>query len=131
MAYEIAGSSVKMTAIAGVDLSTYQYTFVKLNSSGQAIPVAAATDVAIGVLQNAPKVNMEAEITVIGGSKIVSSAALAVGTVLGTSAAGLGVALTPGTDITKYVFGQIIYASGAANEIATAILDCAAPGRAS
>jgi hypothetical protein len=46
-----------------------QYTFVKLNSSGEAIAVAAATDVPIGVLQNAPTSGQEAEVLVVGGNQ--------------------------------------------------------------
>ena len=43
MAYEISNYSVKVTLVAAADLSALQYTFVKLNSSGQAAAVAAAT----------------------------------------------------------------------------------------
>jgi hypothetical protein len=74
MAYEISNYSVKVTLVAGADLSALQYTFVKLNSSGEAIAVAAATDVPIGVLQNAPTSGQEAEVLVVGGTKLVASA---------------------------------------------------------
>ena len=37
MAYEISNYSVKVTLVAGADLSALQYTFVKLDSSGQAV----------------------------------------------------------------------------------------------
>jgi hypothetical protein len=39
MAYEISNYSVKVTLVAGADLSALQYTFVKLNSSGEAVVV--------------------------------------------------------------------------------------------
>ena len=43
MAYEISNYSVKVTLVAGADLSALQYNFVKINSSGQAVACAAAT----------------------------------------------------------------------------------------
>jgi hypothetical protein len=70
MAYEISNYSVKVTLVAGADLSAKQYTFVKLNSSGEAIAAAAATDIPIGVLQNAPTSGQEAEVLVVGGTKL-------------------------------------------------------------
>jgi hypothetical protein len=34
-----------------------------------------------------------------------------------------------GTDTTKYIVGQVTVASGAANGIASALIDCASPAR--
>ena len=48
MAYE-ASQPLKLSLEAGADLSALQYYFVKLNSSGKAVAVAAVTDVPIGV----------------------------------------------------------------------------------
>ena len=50
MAYEIANSAVKITLVAGADLSAKQYYFVKINSSGEAVACSGATDKPIGVL---------------------------------------------------------------------------------
>jgi hypothetical protein len=130
MTYEIAPYVIKITLVAGVDLSASQYNFIKLNGSGQAIPCAAATDVPIGVLQNAPKAGKEAEILVAGGTKIVGSAALAVGAQIGTTAAALAVAVVAGTDLTKYVLGTMLTATAGANELGAAVIDCVAPNRA-
>jgi hypothetical protein len=132
MAYEISNYAVKVTLVAGADLSALQYTFVKLNSSGQAIAVAAATDVAIGVLQNAPTSGQEAEVLVIGGTKLVASAAATLGTALniGTTSAGKGVALAV-TDTTKYILGVYLTAPAADGDIVTALVNCATPSRAS
>ena len=129
MAYEINPYAVKITLVAGADLSGSQYKFVKI-SSGQAVVCAAATDVPIGVLQNAPLSGQEAEITVVGGTKIVGSASIAAGLQIGTTSAGKAVALTVSTDATKYVAGCIISAPGADGEIGTALINCAAPHRA-
>jgi hypothetical protein len=131
MAYEFSNYAVKVTLVAGADLSAKQYTFVKLNSSGQAIAVAAATDVAIGVLQNKPTSGQEAEVLIVGGTKIVASAAATLGTALniGTTSAGKAVALAV-TDTTKYVFGVYLTAPGADGDIVTAAINCATPTRA-
>jgi len=130
MAYEISNYSVKVTLVAAADLSSLQYTFVKLNASGQAAAAAAATDIPIGVLQNAPTSGQEAEVLVVGGTKIVAGAAIGEGALIGTSAAGKAVALVAGTDTTKYVVGTLLTESGASGDIVTAVINCAGPTRA-
>jgi hypothetical protein len=130
MAYEISNYSVKVTLVAGADLSTKQYTFVKLDSSGQAVAASGATDIPIGVLQNAPTSGQEAEVLIVGGTKIVAGAAIGEGALVGTSAAGKAVALVAGTDATKYVVGTLLTESAADGNIVTAVINCANPGRA-
>jgi hypothetical protein len=130
MAYEISNYSVKVTLVAGADLSTKQYTFVKLDSSGQAVAASGATDIPIGVLQNAPTSGQEAEVLIVGGTKIVAGAAIGEGALVGTSAAGKAVALVAGTDTTKYVVGTLLTESAADGNIVTAVINCANPGRA-
>jgi len=130
MAYEISNYSVKVTLVAAADLSALQYTFVKLNASGQAAAAAAATDIPIGVLQNAPTSGQEAEVLVVGGTKIVAGAAIGEGALVGTSATGRAVALVAGTDTTKFVVGTLLTESGASGDIVTAVINCANPGRA-
>jgi hypothetical protein len=130
MAYEISNYSVKVTLVAAADLSALQYTFVKLNASGQAAACSGATDIPIGVLQNAPTAGQEAEVLVVGGTKIVAGAAIGEGALVGTSAAGKAVALVAGTDTTKYVVGTLLTESAADGNIVTAVINCANPGRA-
>jgi hypothetical protein len=130
VAYEIANYSVKITLVAGADLSAKQYTFVKLNSSGQAIAVAAATDRPIGVLQNAPTSGQEAEVLVVGGTKLVAGAAVTEGAVVGTDGSGKGVALTVGTDTTKYILGTSLLEVAADGEVTTVVVNCASSARA-
>jgi hypothetical protein len=129
MAYEISNYSVKVTLVAGADLSAKQYNFVKLNSSGLAVVVAAATDLPIGILQNAPLSGQEAEILVSGGSKLVLGGTVAIGAVVGTSSAGAGVAIVHGTDTTKFALGQALL-GGASGEIVTVVVACSNAGRA-
>lgn len=130
MAYEIANSAVKITLVAGADLSAKQYYFVKLNSSGEAVLCSGATDKPIGVLQNDPTSGKEAIVTVVGGTKVVASASIDEGVLIGTASTGKADAKVPGTDTTEYVVGQVILASGADGEILTAVVNCANPHRA-
>lgn len=130
MAYEISPYGLKITLVAGADLSTSQYLAVKMNASGQAVPVTAATDVPIGVLQNQPKATQEAEVVVAGGTKIKASAAITLPAALTVSATGAAAAAVAGTDTTKYVYGQPLTAAGGAGEVITAVVNFAAPNRA-
>jgi hypothetical protein len=128
MAYEIS-QSVKITLVAAADLSAKQYTFVKLNSSGQAAACAAATDKPIGILQNAPTSGQECEIVVSGGSKVKAGGTLDEGNSVGTDSNGAAVALAQGTDTTKYVVGQALLPA-VSGEIATVIINAASAARA-
>lgn len=130
MAYEISAYAVKVTLIAGADLSDAQFRFVEIGAGGVVTQADATTDKPIGVLQNAPREDEEAEVMVVGGTKLVSSAALAVGAVVSTDAEGRGAAITIGTDDTRFNLGSTIFASGATGEIATVLINCANPGRA-
>ena len=58
MAWTIPGFS--FTRVAGADLSSDQYKYVKLSTTDTVILCAAATDVPIGILQNAPASGAEA-----------------------------------------------------------------------
>lgn len=116
--------------VAGADLSTHQYKFVEITGAGTVNVCNAATDRPIGVLQNKPTSGQACEIVVIGVTKVSSDAALTAGTLIGTSADGQADAKTPGTDTTEYTVGQVLIASGAGDELATAVVNCAAPCRA-
>lgn len=129
MAYEIGAYAVKITLVAAADLSAAQYKFVKLDSNGKAAAIAAATDLPIGILQNAPKSGQEAEVLVAGGSKIVLGGNVAAGAVLSPKADGTGVSITTGTDTTKHAVGQVLV-GGASGEVGTAVITCANAGRA-
>jgi hypothetical protein len=104
---------------------------VKQNSAGSVVAVAAATDIPIGVLQNAPTSGQEAEVLVTGGTKLKAGATITLGThfILGTTSAGAATPLTAGTDTTKYILGAPL-ATAASGDIMSAIINCAAPGRA-
>ena len=130
MAYEIPLFSITLPAAA--DLSAHQYKFVKLNSSGQVAAIAAATDIPLGVLQDKPNAaGAAAEVAVIGVTKLQGDADLVRGNLIGTSADGQADAKTPGTDTTEYVVGQVLEDNSAAGGLITALINCAAPHRAS
>ena len=129
MAYEFSNYSVKVTLVAGADLSALQYDFVKLDSNGRAVAVAATTDRPIGVLQNAPRSGEEAEVLIVGGTKLVAGGSITEGAALGTTNAGAARALTVGTDTTAYILGSAI-TEAASGEIFTAVINCASAGRA-
>lgn len=128
MAYEIPVLVISLKAAA--DLSALQFYFVKLDSSGDVVVCAAATDVPVGVLQNEPTSGQTAEVLVLGVSKINSDAALSIGNLIGTASDGQADAKTPGSDTSEYVVGRVLEASGAAGGYATAMINCLNPHRA-
>lgn len=118
---------------AAADLSALQYTFVKFNSTGGVIAVAAATDIPAGVLQNAPTSGQIAEVLIIGGTKLKASAAITPPVLIGTTSVGRAVALAAGTDTTKYILGQTDGEQGVAaanGDVIAVIVNCATPSRA-
>lgn len=119
-----ASQPLKHTFEAGADLSALQYHFVKLNSSGQVVAIAAITDIPIGVLQNKPSASgRAAEVVIMGITKIKSDEALDEAETLGTSADGQGVG-NPGA--TVKIVGQVLKAC-ASGEITTAVINCCNP----
>lgn len=115
--------------IAGADLSTKQYHFVKLSANNTVVICAAVTDRPIGVLQNKPTSGQEANVCALGITKVVGDADLSAGNMIGTSSDGQAAAYAPGTDTTKYMLGQVIEDNSAAGGIVTAAINCIAPAR--
>ncbi len=121
---------VDSTRKAGGDLSTKQYHFVKLDSSGDAVICAGATDVPYGVLQNAPASGETAEIMMLGVSKVKSDGVIAVGALIGTSSDGQADSKTSGTDTTEYVVGRYLgTAAAAAGDVITCAINTMNPHR--
>ena len=126
MAYEGNGITIPGLS-ASADLSAKQYYFVKLSGAHTVTVCDGATDVPIGVLQNAPTSGQAAEVMAIGTTKVSSDEALTVGWLIGTSADGQADRKIWGTDTTQYICGQVITATGAAGGIATAFVSCGVP----
>lgn len=105
MAWEIPGFSRSWIAggsvgVAGSDLSigntvnsivvdSYRYMFVKF-SGGLLVPVTAATDKAVGVLQNKPAPGQAANVMISGVTRVRSiDATITIGTVVYLDAFGM------------------------------------------
>lgn len=121
----------KLTREAGADLSALQFYAVKLNSSSQVVAVAAATDIAIGILQNKPNAaGVAAELMVAGVSEVIAGGALTTGNQITVDSTGRIVAAVAGTDTTKYSMGHVLIGCSNAGERATVLFNCMSPGRA-
>jgi hypothetical protein len=125
MAIELQG--FKFTAIAGADLSEKQYHFMKLSANMTVVACAALIDIPCGVLQNNPPSGGAAEVMVYGITKIVTAAALSAGALIGSNADGHGVAVDPDGVADNYYVGQVVISTGGANEIGSALVNCASP----
>lgn len=85
--------------LAGADLSTKQYYVVKRSSSDRqkVVLAAAATDVIVGVLQNAPKSGAEASVrksNAAGTGLVKAGGTIAIGDKLTSDSNGKAVATT-------------------------------------
>lgn len=119
-------NTVVLTYIAGADLSSSQFLAVKAGATvGQVVLCTAATDRAIGVLQNKPKSGQEAAVMVLGVTKWVANAGLSVdnGLTLGaTTNAPRCVAATP-TPPNGASYGRVLVANSAAGGYVTALVN--------
>ena len=118
------------TFIAGEDLSSSQYKFVKMSDDMTVIECNALVDIPIGVLQDKPTLGRPALVMVLGRSKVESGAALTAGWLIGTAADGQAVRKQPGTNLTHYIVGHVVHGSGAAARPASAMINCMNPVRA-
>lgn len=110
---------LQRTYTAGADLSGQQYRFVKMNTSGAIVPIAAAIDRPLGVLQNNPASGQAAVVMSIGITKLYAGGSIAPSDGISTSAAGLALtvnlaATTPiiiaGTALSTGTNGAVITA---------------------
>lgn len=103
--------------VAGEDLSTYQYCFVKLAAGGWVH--ATAGDLAEGVLMNKPASGQAATVATGGSCKLKVAAALAKSARVTPNAGGQGVAATLTTDNVCAILAE---ASTGANSIVSALI---------
>lgn len=126
MAYE--GPQIKIPGLtASADLSAKQYFFVKMSGEQTVTVCSAATDLPIGVLQNAPGSAAAAEVCALGITKVIGSADLNYGDKIGTGSGGHAVSESAGT--VNYIVGQVIRGNSAASGYLTAVIDCIAPAK--
>ena len=106
--------------LAGADLSDSQFLAVKLASTaGEVVVVNATTDVAIGILQNAPEDTEPAEIRILGVSKMKMAVTVDQGDVLGWNTTGQGTSRANGG---SRAFGHAVETSVDAGDISTVLL---------
>lgn len=108
---------------AGVDLSSYQYKAMTINSSGAIIPCSSAGQKSVGVLQNNPVSGAPAIVRRFGVSRMISGGALALGSgpvTITTSNAGKTASASSG----HYPLGFLLEAAGADGTHVTVMVDC-------
>jgi hypothetical protein len=106
--------------VAGGDLQTKQFHYVKLSANRKVVICAAATDKPVGILQNKPDTDEEAEVLIIGRGKLTADVTLSAGDLLMTSADGQGAVAAS----TGYNTGQVVQGA-AAGELAEVTVQCA------
>lgn len=118
------------TRKAGADLSTKQYFYVKLDSSGNVVLCSGATDKPYGILQDKPNASgVGCVVGRAGISKMSMAAGNTQGNVGGTDANGQFAAYVFGTDTTKYICAEVVEDSDAANGIGSVSFSCFCPPR--
>jgi hypothetical protein len=130
MAYEVP--VLNLTFQAGANLSTAQWTVVKLTTSDTVTIASSASVPPIGVLQNNPTSGLEANVMVLGVSKVRSGAAVSRAGVItvqlaSTTRPGHVVALATGGNLrsggTVYAVGRALEGSTQANDIVPAVIN--------
>lgn len=124
MAIEKLG--ITMSWPADEDLTNDQYRIVVLDAtSGEVRRPNAITDVPLGVLQNAPKIDEEAVVALIGCggiSKVQLGATIGIGVLVGmeyVSAADAGKAITA---VNTHIPVGVLVAGGAEDELGSILL---------
>lgn len=115
---------------ASADLSAKQYYFVKISGANTVDVCSGATDIPCGILQNTPTSGAAANVAYAGVSKVSANEALTVGWLIGTSSDGQADRKIPGTDTTEFYVGQVLTATTAAAGMATVLINCAVPTKA-
>src|SRR5215208_864533 len=93
------------SAVAGEDLTTKQFYIVQLDATGKIEVAEGATDLVVGVLQNAPYTGEQATYRFMGTTKVVAAGVISIGAWVTTDASGLAVATTTDKDV---VIGRYI-----------------------
>lgn len=105
---------------AEVSLATKQFYAVKLGSgTDDNVDLAGAGEAVIGVVQNNPAITEQADVMLLGTTKIVAGAAITKGAYVKSDSAGKAVATT--TDRDKS-FGRALTTAGADGDIIEIIL---------
>lgn len=118
MAKEISIFNISIPV--SVDMSAYQYCWVKVDADGLLTPITAITDVPIGILQNDPAVVGEVgNVMVIGQSKLKMDAVCDEGAILAPHDNGSGQVAVA----TQYPGAQALEACTAQNELISVLVN--------
>ncbi len=123
MAYDQAGSAIKMTLTAGEDLSTFQYCFVMISADNTVEATDGQTERPIGVLQNNPGQHQAATVLLAGVTLLKCGGTIAVGANVGPENAGTARAQSVTAPATSVACG-IAIEDGVANQFITAAVNC-------
>jgi protein involved in temperature-dependent protein secretion len=93
------------------------HRFVKFDANRAVIACSATTDRPIGIVTEAVEAGETARICYSGIALLEASAAIALNALVGTTADGSGVALTPGAAATAYVAAIAHEAAGADGDL--------------
>lgn len=116
MAYEEKLETVTM--IAGADLSSSQYLFVKTNTTAKTVVLCGDGEDAFGILQDTPTVGQACSVAIGGVSKLKLGGTVAAGAAVSSGASGVGNVSANG----DYMLGMAL-AGGASGEIIPVKLD--------
>jgi hypothetical protein len=87
------------SAVAGESLTAKQFYIVQLDATGKIEVAEGATDLIVGVLQNAPDTGEQATYRFIGTTKVIAGGAIAIGAMVTTDANGKAVSTTTDGDV--------------------------------
>ncbi|MBN1261080.1 MAG: DUF2190 family protein [Anaerolineae bacterium] len=125
------GAEIRLGVESGEDLTGEQFKFVKKNSSGKLVKIAAATDKPFGVLQDNDVVSGRiGEVVILGPTYLSANGQISEDDLVGPSADGQADPKVPGTDTTEYVAGRALEAATAASQQIIAVVNCITPHRA-
>ncbi len=116
MAYEEALQTVTM--IAGADLSSSQYLFVKTDSTAKTVVLCGDGEDAFGVLQDDPVSGQACTVAIGGVSKVKLGGSVTAGAAISSGASGVGNTSANG----DYMLGYAL-ADGSSGEIIPVKLD--------
>jgi hypothetical protein len=140
MAFEKPLLVHSFTAASDMNASTQQYIFVKFAAASEnVLPCTAVADLPIGVLQNLPRQGEQAEVMILGISKVrVDSTDItdvsATSGLLGVSTSGRAKVIGApgvGAETTQYVLGRVLSVDATDNDgaLTTALINCINLGR--
>lgn len=116
---------------AAGDLSAKQYLFMEV-TTGAVDAANAAGDFAVGVLTNKPAAaGREANVVMLGPTKVVAGAAITAGALVTTTAAGKAITVSPnggGADAGKAILGRAMVDAAADGDIIGIWVNCINPG---